>query len=245
MSIYSEDSKPNVLASFAYMDAKEVFENRIKRYLAAAWELIGEKPEVLNLYPHLQAFHDKSGEIVRVSPIPPWVKVGVELSKIDNIALAIIENCFYLKRIKELKIQYDNALCLTAACSELYAQLIENIKIEKVAQEFFVGGYFSAIDGDKQEIYSDMADIYIKQRNNFMREEIKSVEHEIQNLGEEPTTLRVWNELKKRCGQQGSCCLYVETTVKGEVIAWKGSGGQVSRLTYQALQKRMERLKRR
>jgi hypothetical protein len=77
-----------------------------------------------------------------------------------------------------------------------------------------------------------------KSRKDALRVEIE----EIISSGTPEKLEAVWKALVKRCGKKGSCCISVEESDKGPVIAFRGKENRLKRLNKKALSERLRNI---
>jgi hypothetical protein len=89
----------------------------------------------------------------------------------------------------------------------------------------------------------ELARLAKSERDDAMSHEIDEIIEGLKQGGQQPKAALVWKELVKRCGQPGTCCLYLENDPGSDeqIIAWGRPDGAVSRLKYSALQRRLVR----
>ena len=254
MSIYHMTSMPNALANLDGQDAKTIFDDRIRFYLSTAWAIVGERKDFLELYPYLLAYTDNKKEIVKISPIPPWVELDFEFTEIENIALAIMENCFYLRgNAYESKLPIDNLLSISAACGELYSELYLLKEKENINEEFFAAGYYTELDKSSEKIITTEADTTEadkwqkdREKTNLLIMEIDEIIGKFLAEGKKVRAQYVWKELVARCvSDNNSCCKKLWTGKDNKpVIEWYGIQNNESFLSYKALQGILDRTRK-
>lgn len=256
--------KHNALTAFINIDASEEFESKLSQLAMFAWETIGQRKEIIALGQRLCIQRDENKNPVKILPIPDPDELGIEITKEENISLAIIEIYFYLTDVEEGFIPQENTYCLLLNIGELMSELIAIKAIRsaldvgsKHFEEFLKTNHFPLLDKfflAQDEILDksskEKAEEYFsarKERNNLLMVEIIEIVRHLKESGRSCGATNVWNELKKRVEQQESCCSFIDQDPspkgRGTAIYWFDANGLKKHLTYRNLKERLRQQK--